>query len=226
MLCFLHIISVLSFFIDAVLTLSILWGPLPLKNDSPFPMNWYLAEKHLQSLKRKFHKDPSYHRQYDSVIQDILDNGLVVPLDEPPSDGRTWYIPHQGVIQSKFRVVLDCSATCQGVSLNDRPLQGPNLSNSLLGILFRFHLAEVGVTCDIQKMCHQFLVSPNDRNLLHFLWWPQGDLTSEPVDHQLKVHLFGGRSLPTVATYGLQKIGTNHAEKHSPNTSLFLMNEF
>ena len=203
-------------------------APLPLKSDSPFPMNRYLAEKRLQSLKRKFHKDPSYHRQYDSVIKDMLDNGFaeVVPPDESPSDGRTWYIPHHGVIQSKLRVVFDCSATCQGVSLNERLLQGPDLSNSLLGILLRFRLGEVGVTCDIQKMYHQFLVSPNDRDLLRFLWWPQGDLTSEPVDYRMKVHLFGARSSPAVATYGLRKIATDHAEKHSPNASLFVMNDF
>ena len=42
---------------------------LPTKNDSPFPMNWYLAEKCVQNLKRRFHKDSIYHRQYDSFIQ-------------------------------------------------------------------------------------------------------------------------------------------------------------
>ena len=71
-----------------------------------------LAKKRLQSLKHQFHKDPGYHRQY-SVSQNILDNGFaeVVPPDESPSDGRTWYTTHRGVIQCKLRVGFDCSTT-------------------------------------------------------------------------------------------------------------------
>ena len=120
----------------------------------------------------------------------MLDNEFaqVVPLDEQPPDGRTLYIPHHGVIQSELPVVFDCSATCHRVSLNDRLLHDPALSNSLLGILLRFSLGEVGVTCDIQKIYHLLSVSPDDRGLLCFHWWPQSDLKSEPVDYRMKVH--------------------------------------
>ena len=53
-----------------------------------------------------------------------------------------WYIPHHGVYHpkkpDKLRVVFDCSAEFQGHSLNRHLLQGPDLTNSLVGVLCRF----------------------------------------------------------------------------------------
>ena len=50
---------------------------------------------------------------------------------------RVWYVPHHGVYHpkkpEKLRVVFDCSADFQGHSLNHHLLQGPDLTNSLVG---------------------------------------------------------------------------------------------
>nr|XP_006821169.1 PREDICTED: uncharacterized protein LOC102805354 [Saccoglossus kowalevskii] len=57
-------------------------------------------------------------------------------------NGRGWYIPHHGVYHpkkpQKIRTVFDCSAKCQGMALNDLLLQGPDLTNNLVGVLLRF----------------------------------------------------------------------------------------
>ena len=48
--------------------------------------------------------------------------------------------PHHPVIHpykpSKVRVVFDCAAKCKGVCLNDALMQGPNLTNSLIGVRY------------------------------------------------------------------------------------------
>ena len=55
---------------------------------------------------------------------------------------RTWYLPHHVVFhpqkQGKIRVVFDAASLHDGVSLNNQLLQGPDLTNNLLGILLRF----------------------------------------------------------------------------------------
>ena len=43
------------------------------------------------------------------------------------------------------------------------------------------------------------------RDSLRFLWWPNGDLSVEPEEFQMLVHLFGATSSPTVCSYALRK---------------------
>lgn len=61
---------------------------------------------------------------------------------------------------NKLRVVFDGSAKFNGMSLNNTLLTGPDLIKSLVGVLCRFRREEVAVICDVEKMFHQFRVSP------------------------------------------------------------------
>ena len=54
--------------------------------------------------------------------------------------------------ESKVRVVYDAAAKCGGTSLNKELLQGPQLNNSLVGLLFRFRKDEVAIVSDIESM--------------------------------------------------------------------------
>ena len=63
-----------------------------------------------------------------------------------------------------------------GTSLNQRVLQGPDLTNKLIGVLMRFRENQVAVIGDIQAMFHQVRVSPQHRDALRFLWWKDGDI--------------------------------------------------
>jgi hypothetical protein len=49
-------------------------------------------------------------------------------------------------------------------SLNNVLLTGPDLSNSLLGVLLRFRREMIAVTADIQHMFHCFIVQEDHRN--------------------------------------------------------------
>ena len=107
----------------------------------------------------------------------MIDKGQAerVPDEELDfSDGRVWYIPHHGVYHpqkpDKIRVVFDASAEFKGDSLNRHLLQGPDLTNSLNGVLCRFRKEPIAFTCDVEGMFHQVYVSPDHGNLLRFLW--------------------------------------------------------
>ena len=73
-------------------------------------------------------------------------------------DGTVNYVPHTGVYHprkpNQIRVVFDCSAQHDGVSLNDYLLQGPDLMDTLLGILCRFRQENVAIMTDINSMFH------------------------------------------------------------------------
>jgi len=74
------------------------------------------------------------------------------------SDGAVWYLPHHPVLNpnkpDKLRVVFDCAAQYKGTSLNDQVLQGPDLTNQLIGVLLRFGQEPVAVMADIEAMFH------------------------------------------------------------------------
>ena len=91
-------------------------------------------------------------------------------------------------------MVFDCTARYKGTPLNDQPLSGPDLTNSLFGVLLRFRQEPVSLSSDIKAMFHPLMVDPNDVDTLRFLWWPDDDLSKEPVEYTFfvaRVHQVG-----------------------------------
>nr|XP_039252452.1 uncharacterized protein LOC120329740 [Styela clava] len=123
--------------------------------------------------------------------------------------GKAWYLPHQPVTSEqkpgKVRLVFDAGARYLNTSLNDQLLQGPDMANGLLSVLLRFRMYKYGITADIEAMFLQARVTPRDVDALRFLFWPDGDLTKTPVDHQMLVHCFGNTSSPFCANYCLRR---------------------
>ena len=60
---------------------------------------------------------------------------------------------------STIRVVFDCSSQYKGESINKYLLQGPDLTNKLIGVLTRFRQETVAFTTDIDAMFHQVKVT-------------------------------------------------------------------
>ncbi|KAK3735147.1 hypothetical protein QZH41_001892 [Actinostola sp. cb2023] len=114
---------------------------------------------------------------------------------------------------NKVRVVYDAAAECGGVSLNSLLLPGPDLTNSLIGILLRFRESPVAFMADVEQMFYSFSVQENHRNYLKFLWYQDNNPGKDIVEYRMKVHIFGSTSSPAVATYGLRK--TAEVEKAS-----------
>ncbi|XP_071476202.1 uncharacterized protein [Diadema antillarum] len=184
--------------------------PLPLKAQEPnLPVNKPLAIKRWNQLSARLRKNQQFCDDYRAFMDDVIQNYAErVPTERLGVQKRVNYIPHTGVYhprKNKIRVVFDCSAKYQGVSLNDNLLQGPNMMNSLLGVLCRFRKDYIAVTADVKSMFHQFYVTPEDRDLLRFLWWEDGNPERPVVEYRMKVHLFGAASSPGVATFGLRR---------------------
>ncbi|XP_055366070.1 uncharacterized protein LOC129604298 [Betta splendens] len=205
--------------------------PLPFKGSSPpsLPNNKRLALVRLQHLKKKLQANKQYYDHYTSFMEETISKGDA-ELAPSISEGETlWYIPHHGVYHprkpDKVRVVFDCSAKFRGISLNDSLLTGPDLINSLVGVLCRFRKETVAVVCDIERMFHQFYVAPEHRNYLRLLWWEDGQLQSEPKEYRMAVHLFGAASSPGCANFGLKYLARQHKDNF-PSASAFIEKNF
>ena len=208
-------------------------APLPLRDASPnLPDNVGQAQLRLQTLRRKLKKDAGYKELYVAAMEEMLAKGYAEPVPEEEleaDDGRVWYVPHHGVVQKKkgkLRVVFDCSAEYRGRCLNRELPQGPDVSNNLVGILTRFRKEAVALTCDIEAMFNRVLVTPPYRNLLRFLWWPNGDIEKEPSLYRMTTHLFGAVSSPACAMHALNLTAELYASKHGEEAAAFVRRDF
>ncbi|KAK3745210.1 hypothetical protein QZH41_004249 [Actinostola sp. cb2023] len=205
---------------------------LPWKNSPPcLENNRTMAEHRLNLLKRRLQKDESTFQRYKAFIDDLISKGHArkIPSSEEHSS-PVWYLPHHPVYHpqkpNKVRVVFDCSAKWRGTSLNDQLLQGPDLTNSLVGVLTRFRQEPVALMADIEAMFYQVKVRPSDRNCLRFLWWPSGDFSRTPEEYQMCVHLFGGTSSPSCANFALRKTATDNEKDFDPTTVNTVLSNF
>ena len=191
---------------------------IPFKNENPnLPNNISIAESRLESLERRLRKDTDLYEKYKAEIHNLLDKGYAekVPQSEMNrDDGKVWYLPHHGVKNinkpDKLRIVYDCSAEFRGTSLNKEVLQGPDMTNNLLGVALRFREGPVALMGDIDAMFHQVLVSPSDKDVLRFLWWKNDSLDNETEVYRMKVHFFGGVWCPICANYALNRTANDN----------------
>lgn len=131
-------------------------------------------------MLRKFKKNPEFFEDYKNFMKTIIGNGYAVQVPAHQlnrGDNRVFYIPHHGVYhpkKRKLRVVFVCTASFQDRSLNGELLQGPDMTNTLVGVLLRLREEPVAEMADIESMFYQVKVPEYDADLLRFLWWPNG----------------------------------------------------
>ncbi len=207
--------------------------PLPFKRDNPMmPNNLHLAEQRILCLKRKFQRNSEFHKEYIAFMETVISSGHaeLVPQDQlKQENGKVWYIPHHGVFHPKkesLRVVFDCSAAYQGVSLNTELIPGPNLTNTLIGVLVCFRLGKIAIMTDVEKMFHQVKVSPHHVNFLRFLWWPDGNVNQPLKEYRMVVHLFGATSSSSCASYALKRTAEDNTGYFSAEATNTVKNNF
>ena len=156
-------------------------------------------------------------------MQKLISNQHAEIAPKIPVSLEGWYIPMLAVYHPKkpdsVRVVFDSSAKFQDVSLNNVLLQGPDLCNSLLGILLRFRREKIAVTMDVEQMFYSFKVPEDHRLYPQFLWHLNNDL-----EYQMTVHVFGNSPSPAVATYGIRKAveGSREEVKNLVNNNFYV----
>ncbi|XP_052378933.1 uncharacterized protein LOC127931174 [Oncorhynchus keta] len=195
--------------------------PLPFrKTDVVLPNNRDMAKQRALNIIRKFKKDKGYAAEYKGFMEEMITKGYAekVPQEQLLREkGKVWYIPHHGVHHKRkgtIRVVFDCSSSYKGISLNSELLQGPNLANTLIGVLLRFRQEHIAMMADIEGMFHQVRVHEDYLDFLRFLWWPDGDTNKRLEEYRMTVHLFGAISSPSCANFALRKTAEDNCERY------------
>ena len=207
-------------------------APLPLRHEVTQLPNSREAYKRLRSTRKTLDRKPTMKSYYFAFMQKILDNGHAEPI--PPnkvsSDKPCWYLPHFGVYHpqkpNKIRVVFDSAGETLGISLNKLLLSGPDLMNSLLGVLLRFRQNPTAFIADIEQMFHLFSVRKDHRDFLRFLWYKDNDPEGPVTEFRMRVHLFENTSSPAIATLGLRKTAKVEDSEFGRDAREFVENNF
>jgi len=206
--------------------LSLPWKCTPPDLDN----NRCVALHRLSLLKKRLEKNPQLHQMYKEFVNKLLVNDRARKIVDDGTGKIVWYLPHHPVFHpkkpNKVRVVYDCSAKYKGHSLNSELLQGPDLTNSMIGVITRFREEPVALMADIESMFYQVRVTEDDRDALRFLWFKDGELDADVEEFQMNVHLFGGASSPSCANFALHKTAKDNSGEFSQEAVETVMKNF
>jgi hypothetical protein len=136
-------------------------------------------------------------------------------LDTFPGRKGVWYAPHFPVVKmdkktTKIRPVFDCPPKSSEVCLNDFLMQGLQVMNELVTVLYHFRRHQMAMTGDIKEMFLQIQVPIEDRDYLRFLLYREDQL----LIYRWRVHLFGKTDSPCVGMMAVFTQAMRHKEEY------------
>ena len=110
------------------------------------PNNRPLAERRLTNLERSLDKDSERAKAYYVTVESYIAKDYARKLSPteiaPKEPKNTWYLPGHAVTNpnmlGKIGIVFNAAAPYKRTWLNDQLVTGPNLLNSLMGVIMRF----------------------------------------------------------------------------------------
>ena len=122
-------------------------------------------------------------------------------------------------------MVFDDAASYKGTSLNDQLVAGPDLLNSLVGVIMRFRLHDVAMIADIETMFFQVQVIEKDQPSLRFLW-RDVERENPPDVYQMQSMIFGAKSSPCCANYCLKRTAVDNQATIEKQTFKTVLRDF
>ena len=155
---------------------------LPWKEDTTdIHDHFNLSFNRLKLLQSRLLKRPELLREYDHIIKEQLNNGIIELVDRSTTTPAAFnncnslvhYLPHHAVVRqgretTKIRVVYNGSARDkdESHSLNDHLLTGPNYVLMLFDVLLRFRMHSVALMGDIERAFFMIRIAEDDRDAL------------------------------------------------------------
>ena len=124
---------------------------------------------------KKLEKEPNHLDEYDRIIQDQLEQGIVERVTDEPQGEREFYQPHKPVVReavesTKMRIGFNALAKAEQTSpsLNDCLETRPSLQNLLWSVLVRNRFKPVALCVDLKQAFLQVQILEADRETLRF----------------------------------------------------------
>ena len=203
-----------------------------IRNADELPNNYVAAFGQLKSLERRLIKNGN-EQLYCEQVQDMLNRNVVRKLtaDEIKNyNGPVHYIPHHGVIKESststpLRIVFNSSSSFMGHKINDYWAKGPDMLNSLVGILIKFREDRVGIHGDISKMFNSVRLDEVEMHTHRFLW--RNLDTSRSPDHYIILAVpFGDRPSGAIVIIAMYETAIMNIEVFPLAAEVIMKNSF
>ena len=132
---------------------------LPFKEQHTLiPDNYGLCQNRLYSLLQRLRQRPEILREYNEIINQQLQSGVIEVVTDPHEKvqpGSIHYIPHKEILHShksttRLGIVYDISSKISGqVSINECLHTGPPLTPMIFDILIRFRVHKIALVGDL-----------------------------------------------------------------------------
>lgn len=193
------------------------------------PDSYETAIKRLVSIEKKLDSKPALRDRYIEQIDALVKKGYAEKAPSTTTPGRTWYLPHFDVFNpmkpDKLRIVHDAAAKSRGMSLNDFLLTGPDLLQSLPGVMMRFRRHNIAVSSDIAEMFMQVKVRREDRDALRYLW--RGNRREgAPEEYRMTSIIFGAASSPCMAIFAKNWNARRYAAEYPEAVEAIVENHY
>ena len=183
-----------------------------IQDPNHLPNNKIAAMGSLKSLEKRLKRDENRAATYQRQIEDMIERGVCRKLGLQEMNeytGPVFYLPHHDVIKKESestpcRIVFNSSASFHGHSLNKYLAKGPDLINSLLGVMMRFREERVAFIGDIRKMFHSITIPLKDQMTHRFLWRDFNE-SRLPDTYVITRVNFGDKPSGTIAIAALRK---------------------
>ena len=198
-------------------------GQFPASNE------YELCVTKLRQLHSREKKNKELLRDYDKVIKDQVNSGIIEAVPEnDDNQAPSHFLSHHGVIRTdrettKLRVVFRGSAKSDKstASINERLEKGPNLVPHLFDIVVKFRSYLIAVVADIEKAFHQIQINPDDRRMLRFLWFDEVEKDCPEIKQfQFRRLVFGLTPSPAILASTVKHHFSKYEEKEPAVTSL------
>ena len=188
-------------------------------------------EQTKESILKAF--DKLFKNGHAVFVHQLTEEELAKYKDKTVQFFLPWRIVYKlDSLSTPCRPVFDGSANTRrrpdgsgGRSLNDLLCKGRIDSLNLLKMIVRFSIGTFAVTGDFQQFYCSCRLAPEEYNLVRFLFRPELDTESEPLEAVLKALIFGMKSASGQSECAKYKLA-NHCQEEKPDVSTLLKESY
>ena len=135
------------------------------------------SQRRLCNVEWKLKRNEGLKLEYEKIVAEQLEQGIVEKAPEQPTGERVFYMPHKPVVRetastTKVRMVFDASAKPHSLanSVNECMHTGPPLQPLLWNVMIRARMSTHLLLADLQKAFLQISIKEEDRDTFRFLF--------------------------------------------------------